>query len=72
MCQNPFARREVRYLSPPPVKAPEKSDDDVREKERKARIKESEKRGKASTILTTGTVVRKTRQQDVRKTLLGQ
>ena len=72
MCQNPFSRREVRYLSPPQVKAPEKSDADVREKERKARIKESEKKGKASTILTTGTVVRKTRQQDVRKTLLGQ
>ena len=71
MCQNPFSRREVRYLSPPPVKAPEKSDDDVREKERKARIKESKKRGKASTILTTGNVLGKTPEQNVHKTLLG-
>ena len=71
MCQNPFSRREVRYLSPPPVKAPEKSDDDVREKERKARIKESEKRGRASTNRTTGTVLGKKPEQNVHKTLLG-
>ena len=71
MCQNPFSRREVRYLSPPPVKAPEKSDDDVREKERKARIKAGDMRNRASTILTTGNVLGKTPGQNVRKTLLG-